>query len=116
MVARKVMAMGTRQKWVGILVMLAMLLFISAMPGYAERGGHGFRGHGFRGHGFRGHGFRGPHRFGGPRVFIRPHIVVPFRPFWGPYWRPYVSPYASPYAYPPVVAQPGPQVSAPPPP
>jgi hypothetical protein len=118
----KVMAMGTRQKSVGIIVILVVLLFISIMPGYAERGRHGvgghgfrghefrghgfrgheFRGHGFRGHKFRGHGFRGPHRFGGPRVFIRPSIVVPFGAYWAPYWEP--------YGYPPVVVAPSPRV------
>ena len=99
--------MGIRQKWVGIIVILVVLLFISIMPGYAERGrhgvgGHGFQGHGFRSHGFRGHGFRGPHRFGGPRVFIRPSIVVPFGAYWGPRWEP--------YPYPPVVVAPSPRV------
>jgi hypothetical protein len=103
---RKVIAMGTGQKWVGTIVILAALLFISSVPGYAGRGGHEFRGHKFRGphHGFRGshHGFRDPHRFGGPRVFIRPSIVVPFGPYWAPRWEP--------YGYPPVVVAPSPRV------
>jgi hypothetical protein len=99
---RKVIAMGTRRKWVGTIVILVALLVISSVPGYAERGGHGFRGHELRGHGFRGHGFRGPHRFGGPRVFIRPSIIVPFGAYWGPHWEP--------YPYPPVVIAPSPRV------
>jgi len=61
---RKVMAMGTQRKWVGTIVMLVALLVISAVPGYAGRGGHGFGGHGFSGHGFKGHGFSG-HGFKG---------------------------------------------------
>jgi hypothetical protein len=96
------MAMGTRRKWVGTLVILVVLLLISAVPGHTDRGGHGYRGHGYRGHGFRSHGFRGPHRFGGPRVFIRPSIVVPFGAYWGPRWEP--------YPYPPVVIAPSPRV------
>jgi hypothetical protein len=55
-VRRKVMAMRTRQKWVGISLLLGALLLASTGPGQAWRGGHGFRGHGFH-HGFRGHGF-----------------------------------------------------------
>jgi hypothetical protein len=103
------MAMGTWRKWVGTLVILVALLVISSVPGYAGRGGHGFRGHGFRGHGFkghdfRGHGFRGSHRSGGARVFIRPSIIVPFGAYWGPYWEP--------YDYPPVVVAPSPRVYA----
>jgi hypothetical protein len=47
------MAMGTRRKWVGTLVILAVLLWISAVPGHTDRGGHGYRGHGHRGHGYR---------------------------------------------------------------
>jgi hypothetical protein len=106
--------MGTRQTWIGILIMLAVLLWLSTVPAHADRGRHGFRGHGFRGHEFRGHEFRGhgfrhhrfrgPHRFGGPRVFIRPRIVVPFGPYWRPSWRPYAYAYPSP----PVTAQPSP--------
>jgi hypothetical protein len=99
---RRGRAMGTRQKWAGILVMLAALLWISAMPGYTDRGGHGYRGHGYKGHGYRGHGHRGWHRSGGARVFIRPSIIVPFGAYWGPHWEP--------YGYPPVVVAPSPQV------
>jgi hypothetical protein len=110
-------AMGTR-KWLGLLIMLAVWLCLSTVPAQADRGGHRFGGHGFRrhafkghefrGHGFRHHRFRGPHRFGGPRVLIRPHIVVPFEPFWGPSWRPYAYAYPSP----PVLVQPSPPVTA----
>jgi len=102
---RKGITMRTRQKWVGIIVMLVALLFASAGVGHAWGGGHGFGGHGFGGHGFHHgfHNFRGVHRFGGPRIGIG------ISPFWGPYWGAY--PY--PYAYPPVVVTP-PPVYAPP--
>jgi hypothetical protein len=95
---KKVIAMGTRQKWVGTIVILAVLLLISAVPGHTDRGGDGYRGSGLRGHGYRGHGHRRPHGYGGPRVFISPRIVVPF----GPYWEP--------YGYPPVVIAPSPRI------
>ena len=39
--------MSTRQKWVGIIVVLVALLFASAGVGQARGGGHGFGGHGF---------------------------------------------------------------------
>jgi hypothetical protein len=98
---KKGMAMGTRRKWVGILVILVVLLWISAVPGHTDRGGHGYRGHGYRGHGHRGHWHRG-HWHRGPRVFISPRVVVPFGPYWRPYW--------APYPYPPVVVAPSPRV------
>ncbi len=103
--ARKVIPMGTRQKWMGMIVILAALILAIVEPGHAWRGGRGFR------------GSRG---FGGPR------IAIGIGPFWGPYWGPYTYPYAYayPYAYPPVVVvpstpvyvPPAPPASAPPPP
>ena len=33
--------MGTRRKWIGVIVIVAMLLLGSAGPGYARQGGHG---------------------------------------------------------------------------
>ena len=104
---RKVTTMRTQQKWIGMIVMLAALLLISAVPGHTDYGGDGYRGHGYRGreyrgHGYRGHGHRGPYRYGGPRVFISPRLVVPFGPYWRPYWEP--------YGYPPVVVAPSPRV------
>jgi hypothetical protein len=104
---RKVITMRTQRKWIGMIVMLAALLLISAVPGHTDRGGdgyrgHEYRGHGSRGHGSRGHGHRGPYRYGGPRVFISPRLVVPFGPYWRPYWEP--------YGYPPVVVAPSPRV------
>jgi hypothetical protein len=87
--------MRTKQKWVGIIVIIAALLFASSGVGQAWGGGHGFSGHGFH-HGF--HEFGGFHRFGGPRIGIG------ISPFWGPYW----GPYAYPYAYPPVGVAPPP--------
>jgi hypothetical protein len=103
-------AIGRRQQWVGIIGLLAVLLFASAVPGYAWRGRHGFGGHGF-------HRF---HRFGGPHI----GIGIGIGPFWGPYWGwgPYWAPYH--YPYPPAVVQPAPPVyvqlsppvSTPPPP
>jgi hypothetical protein len=82
-------AMGKRSRWRGIILMLASLLVLSAVPGHARVG-----------------------------VFIGPTIAVPFGPFWAPYWAPYpyAYPYGYPYAYPPVVVQPSPQVSVQPPP
>src|SRR5919108_6080234 len=92
---RKWMAMGIRRTWVGIIVILVVLLWISAVPGHTDRGGHGYRGHGYKGYGYRGYGYRGHYGYRGPRVYISPRIVVPFGPYWRPYWEP--------YAYPPVV-------------
>ena len=80
---------GKRHKWIGMLVLLAVLILASTVPGYTWRGGG---------------------------VFISPSIVVPFGPWWRPYRGPisyaypYTYPYAYPYAYPPVVVQPAPQV------
>ena len=51
--------MRTRQKWMGILGVLAVLLLASAGLGHARGGGHGFGGHGFGDHGFGEQGFRG---------------------------------------------------------
>ena len=99
------MAMRTRRKWVGIIVVLATLLLSSAGPGYAWRGG-----------------WHGGHGWGGPRVGIGIGIGPFWGPYWGPYWggywRPYAYPYAYPYgyAYPPVVAAPSTQVYIQPPP
>ena len=55
--------MRRRQMWIGVLVMIAVLLVISTVPGHADRGGHGYKGHGHGGH---GHGA-----------------------YWRPYWEPY---------------------------
>ena len=91
--------MGTRQKWMAILVMLAGLLLLGADLGYTDRGGHGYRGH--RGHHHHHHRFH--HRHRGPRVGIG--IGLGLGTFWGPDW-----PY---YAYPPVVVAPPPVVVQP---
>jgi len=99
---------GTLQQWLGVIVILATMLFGSALPGYAWRGGgHGWGGRGFHGgHGWRGHGFHGGHGWGGVGV------TVGVGPYWGPYWGPYGYPYAYPYAYPPqVFVQPSQQLS-----
>jgi hypothetical protein len=96
---RKVSAMGTRHKWIGILVMVVGLLLLGADFGYTDRGGHGHKGHG--GHGFRGHHHHHHHRHGGSGV----RIGIGFGTFWGPYW-----PH---YAYPPVVVAPPPVVVQP---
>jgi hypothetical protein len=89
---------GTPQQWVGVFVILATMLFASAIPGHARGGGgHGFHGgHGFRGgHGFHGgHGFRGGHGWGGVGV------AIGVGPYWWPYGYPYGYPYAYPYVYP----------------
>jgi hypothetical protein len=49
---------GQFQQWVGGIVLLATVLFASAIPGHTRSGGHGFRGgHGFHGgHGWEGRG------------------------------------------------------------
>ena len=79
--------MSTRQKWVGIIVVLVALLFASAGVGQARGGGHGFGGHGFHQGFHQGfHHFGGVHRFGGPRIGIG------ISPFWGPYCGPYAYP------------------------
>jgi hypothetical protein len=49
--------MRTRQQWMGILVVSAVLLLASTGLGHARGGGPGFGGHGFGGHMFGGHGF-----------------------------------------------------------
>ena len=91
-------ATGKRRTWKGVLLLLAVLLLASAVPGHAWHGTGGFRGT--------------DHRFRDARVFIEPSIVVPFGPSWAPFW----APYAYPYAYPPTVVQPPPQVYLQPPP
>ena len=100
-------AMGTRRRWMVLLGLLVALLMMSAVPGYAGRGGHG-GGHG--GHGGRhgGHGIgHGGHRFGhGGPGFIGPRLGVSIWPYWDPYWAPYWAPYDTP----PVVVAPSPRV------
>jgi hypothetical protein len=122
------MSMGPRQKWMGMLVILAMLLLGSAGPGDAWRGGRGGGGHGGKWHGGHGGKWHGGHGWGGPRVGIGIGLGPFWGPYWGPYWgsywRPYAYGYPYGYAYPPVVAapptqvylQPSPQASVPPPP
>jgi hypothetical protein len=105
--------MGTRLKWVGLLVMLAVLLGIGTLPGYADRGRHGDQGHGYKSHGHRSHGHRSHwhrghrhrghgvrHGWRGPRV----RLGLGLGTFWGPYWG--GGPYWPYEAYPPVVAPP----------
>jgi hypothetical protein len=121
----KVIAMGTMRKWVGTIIILAMLLLGSAMLGHTDRGGAGYKGHGHRGHGYRGHGHGyGGHKHGyrghgqrhhghrGPGGFISPRLGVPFGPYWEPYGYPPVVIAPSPRVYvetvPPVIAQPPP--------
>ena len=36
--------MSRRQTWIGVLVVIAVLLVISTVPGHADRGGHGYKG------------------------------------------------------------------------
>ena len=82
--------MRTRQKWMRILVVSAVLLLASTGLGHARGGGHGFGGHMFGGHEFGEQGFRdfhegfhggfddgfrefgGFHRFGDPRIGVEP--------------------------------------------
>jgi hypothetical protein len=86
---------STPQQWIGVFIILVTVLFASAIPGYAWRGGgHKGGGHGFHGgHSWKGHGFHGGHGWGGVRFSIR------VRPYWGPYGYPYVYT----YPYPPQV-------------
>ena len=106
--------MGTRQKWIGVIVIVAMLLVGSAGLGYARQGGHGGGGHrgGWHGGGGHGGGWHGGHGWGSPRVGIGigigPYWGLYGGPYWGGYWRPYA--YGYPYAYPPVVTVPSTQV------
>ena len=114
--------MGTRPQWVGILVILGVLLCLSTLPGYADRGRHGSKGRAYTSHGHRGHGHKGHwhrahgfhHGVRGPRV--RVGIGIGLGTFWGPAWG--WGPYWPYYAYPPVVIAPSPRVyvEAPPPP
>ena len=100
---------GTLQQWVGVIVILATMLFASAIPGHARGGGrHGGGGHGFHGgHGWKGHG---GHGWGGVGV------TIGLGPYWWPYGYPYGYSYAYPYTYtPPVYVQPSQQLSIQPP-
>ena len=97
---------GMRRQWMVLLGLLVALLVMSAVPGYAGRGGHG-GGHGGRGGGHSGHGFgHGGHRFGhGGPGFIGPRLGVSIWPYWNSYW----GPYWGPYDVPPVVVAPPPR-------
>jgi hypothetical protein len=79
--------MGMRQKWMWMVMILAVLLVTSAIPGDA-----------------------------GVRVFVRPSVVVPFGPYYAPYWGPYWAPYNYPAVVvtppPTVYVQPAPQAPA----
>jgi hypothetical protein len=132
---RKGRAMGTRQKWLGVIVIVAALLMGSAGLGDARQGGHGGRGHGGGWHGGGGHRggwhgghggkwhegkwhggkWHGGHGWRGPRVGIGIGLGSYWGPYWGPYWGGYWGgywrPYAYPYAYPPVVTAPSTQLS-----
>jgi hypothetical protein len=82
--------MTTRQSWVGVFVLIAVLLLISTVPGHADYGRYGYTGYGYRcyghsGHWHKGHWHRRLHRSRGVRVFISPGLVVPFGAYWGPY-------------------------------
>jgi len=103
---------GKPQQWLGVIVVMALMLFASAIPGHTwGGGGHGGRGHGFHGgHGFGRHGFHGGHGFG------RVGVTIGIGPYWGLYGYPYAYPYAYPYTYPPqVYVQPSQQLSIQPP-
>jgi hypothetical protein len=50
----RVQAMGGRQTWRGVLVIIAALLLIDTVPGHADHGGYGYTGHAYRSHGHRG--------------------------------------------------------------
>ena len=69
---------GKLQQWMGMIVILAAVLFASAIPGHTRSGGgHGGGGRGFHGgrsfhggHGWGGHGFYGRRSWGGVGVTI----------------------------------------------
>jgi hypothetical protein len=74
------MSMGTPQKWLGIIAILAILLLGSAGLGQASKGGHGGGGHGGGRHGGHHGGHKGHHGWhGGTRV----GIGIGIGPFWG---------------------------------
>ena len=115
---------GTLQQWVWVIVILATMLFASAIPGHARGGGrHGGGGHGFHGgHGWKGHGGHGGHGWGGVGV------TIGVGPYWWPYGYSYGYPYGYSYGYPygysygypytytpPVYVQPSQQLSIQPP-
>jgi hypothetical protein len=122
---------GKSQQWVGIIVILATMLFASAIPGHTRSGGgHGGGGRGFHsGHGWGGRGFHGGHGWGGRgfhggRGWGGVGVSIGVGPYWGlygypyayPYGYPYGYPYAYPYTYPPqIYVQPSPQLSIQPP-
>ena len=89
--------MGTPQKWMGMIVILATLLLGSAGPGYAWRGGWQWRP-------------RVGRPSGGDRHRHRAILGAVLGAILGGYWRPYAYGYPYGYAYPPVVAVPSTQV------
>ena len=109
--------MGTRQKCVGIVVLVVGLLLLGADFGYTDRGRHGDKGHGYKSYGHRSHGHRSHwhrghrhsgHGFRSPRVGIGIGLGTFWGSDWGPDW--------PGYAYPPVVVAPPPVVVQPSPP
>ena len=93
------------QQWMGGILILAIVLCASVVPGHARRGGgHGFHGgHRGGGHGWRGHGHYGKHSWGGVGVSIG--VGSSWWPYGYPYvgssWWPYSYPYVYPYRTPP---------------
>ena len=118
---------GKARQWVGVIIILATMLFASAIPGHTRSGGgHGGGGHGFHGgHGRGGRGFHGGHGWGGRgfhggRGWGGVGVSIGVGPYWGLYGYPYGYPYAYPYAYPytypsQIYVQPSPQLSIQPP-
>ena len=104
---------GTLPPWVGGIVLLALVLCASALPGHAWRGGgHRGGGHGFHG----GHRFYGGHGFYGRRGWGGVGVSIGVGPYWGSYWGPYGYPYGYLYGYPStyapqVTVQPAPPVA-----
>jgi hypothetical protein len=98
---------GQLQQWVGGIVLLATVLFASAIPGHTRSGGHSFRG---------GHGFHGGHRFHGGHGWGGVGVSIGVGPYWWPYSYPYAYPYVYPYTYsPPIYVQPSQPLSIQPP-
>src|SRR6266498_4451703 len=84
--ARNVIAMSDRhgrtgkrrKKWMGMLVVLAALLLVSAVPGYAWRGGHGFKG----GTGSEARCLPKPAHRGPLRAVLGPILGALYLPLW----------------------------------
>jgi hypothetical protein len=114
---------GKLPQWLGVIVILATVLFVSAAPGHTRsNGGHGGKGHGFHGgHGWKGHGYHGGHGWKGHGYYggygwKGVGVSIGVGPYWGPYGYPYAYSYGYPYPYSPqIYVQPSQPLSIQPP-